>query len=311
MAALSVCVVGGGHWGLALAAAVGRAGNRALVVTRREDATLPEGAERADLARACKEAKLVIFAVPSHAARSSARALGDHLGGQHYVVHGVRGLVGDDLETVSDVLREETPVRRVGALGGPVLEPELLAGSPSVMVTGARFPEVNELLSEAFTSPGLRLYPTHDLRGLEWASALVGCVAIAAGYARGLGLNAGLIAAFMTRSIVEAGRIAVAAGGEDRTLLGLAGYGDLLAAVIQDDRPEIALGRALASGRTAEAALAEARHSVEAVELVPRILAWCEKRDVRTPIFRAIAVGMLGGHPPETLLQQLMTMPHV
>jgi glycerol-3-phosphate dehydrogenase (NAD(P)+) len=311
MGALSVCVVGGGHWGLALAAAIGRAGNRALIVTRRAELTLPEGCERAELARACDEARLVIFAVPSRAAREAARQLGDHLGGHHYVVHGVRGLVGDGLETVSEVLRQETPARRVGALGGPVLEPDLLAGAPSVMVTGARFPEVNELLAEAFTSPALRLYSTHDLRGLEWASALVGCVAIAAGYARGLGVNAGLVAAFMTRSIHEAARIAVAAGGEDRTLLGLAGYGDLLAAVLEDERPEIALGRALAGGKTAADALAEARHSVEAVELVPRILAWCEQRELRTPIFRALGLGILGGHPPDTLLHQLMTMPHV
>lgn len=309
MTARKVCVVGGGPWGLALSAAIGRAGHTALVVTRREG-PLPEGAERATLESACKEAKLVVFAVPSGVAHDAARELGNHLGGQHYVVHGVRGLVGTQLDSVSDVLRAETPTRRVGALGGPVLESDLLAGRPSVMVTGARFPEVNEMVMEAFTSPNLRLYPTNDLRGLEWGSALVGCIAIAAGFARGLGMSSGLVAAFMTRSVNEAARIAVAAGGEDRTLLGLAGYGDLLAAIIQDDRPEIVLGRALAAGKSTEEALAEVKVRVEAVELVPRILAWCERNDLRTPIFRALGQGILGGHSPEALLHQLMTMPH-
>ncbi len=310
MTARKVCVVGGGAWGLALAAAIGRAGNTALVVTRREGA-LPEGAERSTLAEACKEAKLVVFAVPTAVTHEAARELGNHLGGQHYVVHGVRGLVGDDLDTVSDVLRAETPTRRVGALGGPVLEADLLEGKPSVMVSGARFPEVNDAVSEAFSSAHLRLYPTNDLRGLEWGSALVGCIAIAGGFARGLGMSSGLVAAFMTRSVNEAARIAVAAGGEDRTLLGLAGYGDLLAAIIQDDRPEIALGRALAAGKSTQEALAEVKVRVEAVELVPRILAWCERKDLRTPIFRALGQGILGGHPAEKLLYQLMTMPHV
>lgn len=311
---MEVCVVGGGPWGLALAAAIGRAGNTALVVTRREHA-MPEGTRRATLEEGCKAARLVVLAVPTGVSHEVARELGDHVGGEHYVVHGVRGLVSregspDELETVSDVVRAETPVRRTGALGGPVLEADLMAGKPSVMVTGARFPEVNEVLGEAFASSSLRVYPTHDLRGLEWGSALVGCIAIAGGYARGLGMSAGLVAAFMTRSVNEAARIAVAAGGEDRTLLGLAGYGDLLAAIIQDDRPEIALGRALAAGKSKEDALAEVKLRVEAVELVPRIIAWCERHDLRTPIFRALAQGILGGHAPEALLHQLMTMPH-
>ena len=302
-------MVGGGPWGLALAASIGRAGGTALVVTRREG-LLPEGARRVTMREGCEAARLVIFAVPTGVAREVARELGDHLGGQHYVVHGVRGLVGDDLETVSDVLRDETPARRVGALGGPALEADLHAGRPSVIVTGSRFPEVNEVLTEAFASPSLRVYATHDLRGLEWGSALVGCIAIAGGFARGLGMSAGLVAAFMTRSVNEAARIAVAAGGEDRTLLGLAGYGDLLAAIVQDDRPEIVLGRLLASGKSREQALAGVKLRVEAVELVPRVLAWADKRDLRTPILHAIDQGILGGAPPEQLLHQLMTMPH-
>ncbi len=310
MSARKVCIVGGGPWGLALAAAVARAGNTAFIATRR-DGPLPDGVVKTDLAHGVRESRLVVFAVPTKVTHEAARELGNHMGGHHYVVHGVRGLVGAELETVSDVLRAETPTRRVGALGGPVLEADLLAGRPSVMVTGSRFPEVNEALSEAFTSPGLRLYATHDLRGLEWGSALVGCLAIAGGYARGLGMSAGLVAAFMTRSVNEAARIAVAAGGEDRTLLGLAGYGDLLAAIIQDNRPEVMLGRALAAGKTTEHALAEVKLHVEAVDLVPRVLAWCEKRDVRTPIFRALGLGILGGHSPAELLHQLMTMPHM
>ena len=39
---------------------------------------------------------------------------------------------------------------------------------------GSPFPEVNDAFAQAFRSPTLRVYSTADLRGLEWASALVG-----------------------------------------------------------------------------------------------------------------------------------------
>jgi len=262
-----------------------------------------------DAAEVGARARLVLLAVPSGVAREVARSLGAHLDGRHFVVHGVRGLVGDALETISGVVHDETPARRLGALGGPALASDLLAGRPCVMVCGSRYPEVNRALRAAFESPTLRLYQTGDLPGLEWASALVGCLAIAVGYARGLGLGPGLLAAVITRAVEEAARLAAAAGGHERTLLGLAGYGDLLASIGQTERPEVRLGESLAAGRTLQEALAQASQRVEAVELTGRIVVWAEAAGVRTPILSALANSILPGRASDTLVHELMTGP--
>jgi glycerol-3-phosphate dehydrogenase (NAD(P)+) len=254
-------------------------------------------------------------------ARSVARAIGPHLDGRHFIVHGVRGLVRvgddvdvpprpnpvtDDLETISDIVRDETPARRIGALGGPALAPDLLAGRPTVMVCGSRYPEVTLALREAFVGPLLRLYATEDLLGLEWASALVGCLAIGVGYARGVGLGPGLLAAFITRAVEEAGRLTAAAGGDARTLLGLAGYGDLLATIAQPERPEVLVGEALAQGKSLEQALTEAEQRVEAVELTGQLVAWAEARDVKVPVFGILARSVLTGRTSDALVRELM-----
>jgi glycerol-3-phosphate dehydrogenase (NAD(P)+) len=153
------------------------------------------------------------------------------------------------------------------------------------------------------------MYTTQDLRGLEWASALVGCLAIGVGYAEGLKLGPGLSAAVISRSVQEAARIAAAAGGDERTLLGLAGYGDLLASMTQKERPEVALGQALAEGRTLEEALAASKQRVEAVDLVPRVVGWAERAGVRCPIFTALTRGVLAAQPPASIVRELMTGP--
>ena len=92
------------------------------------------------------------------------------------------------------------------------------------------------------------------------ASALVGCLTIAVGYAQAMQTSPGLIAALISRSIGEASRIAAAAGGEEKTLLGLAGYGDLLASITQSERPEVIVGTALAVGRRDDVILATEFH---------------------------------------------------
>jgi glycerol-3-phosphate dehydrogenase (NAD(P)+) len=313
MARPTVAIVGGGVWGVALAAAAARTGGPTLLLSRRaHEGDLPAGVTRAHgEAELCAAARLVILAVPSAAARDVARSLGAHLDGRHLVVHGVRGLVGDAMETITEVVHDETPVRRLGALGGPVLASDLLAGRPSVMACGSRYPEVNRVLREAFVSAGLRLYATDDLVGLEWASALVGCLAIGVGYARGVGLSPGLLAAVITRGVEEAARLAASAGGQERTLLGLGGYGDLLASIAQTERPEVLLGEALAKRKPLAQALTEVGLRVEAVELAGRIVAWAEARDVHAPIFATIARGILPGRDPAELVHELMTGPMV
>jgi glycerol-3-phosphate dehydrogenase (NAD(P)+) len=157
----------------------------------------------------------------------------------------------------------------------------------------------------------LRLYTTGDLLGLEWASALVGCLAICVGYARGVGLGPGLLAALITRAVEEGARLAAAAGGNERTLLGLAGYGDLLASIAQAERPEVLVGEALAAGKPLDEALAQVRQRVEAVELSARIVMWAETRGIRAPVFKALANGILQGRATDALVHELMTAPLV
>ncbi|EYF06642.1 NAD(P)-binding domain-containing protein [Chondromyces apiculatus] len=306
---IKVGVVGGGPWGVALARAARRAGAEVILFSRREQPELRDGngENRPELTREyarVARARLLIVAVPSSSARAALRALGDHLDGGHAVVHGVRGLTGDELQTMSDLVREETPVKRVGALGGPVQAEELLRGMPSAMVCGSAFPEVLAAVSEAFQSSGLRVHGTPDLRGLEWASALVGCLAVGVGFAEGGGAGPGLVAALISRGVEEAARIAAAAGAEERTMLGLGGYGDLLASIGLEDRPEVVLGRALARGRSIEDAVAEARLRVEAIPLIPRVVQFARARGVQSSTFEALE-RVLQGDRPVALVERL------
>ena len=285
---LRVGIVGGGPWGSALALAARRAGSDVTLLSRRAQPEVAGHAKVTDDYAEIARSQLLVIAVPSTVVRPVLRALGDHLDGSHLVVHGIRGLGHEYLETVSDVVREETPARRLGALGGPVQAEELLVGRPSAIMCGSHYPEVHAAVTTAFQHGMLRVYGTPDLRGLEWASALVGCLAIGVGFAEQAGAGPGLLAASISRGMDEAARIAAAVGAEERTMLGLGGYGDLLASIALDDRPEVLLGKALARGASLEEAIVEARLRVEAIALIPRIVAFAKERRVPAATFDAL-----------------------
>lgn len=307
---MQIGVIGGGAWGVALAKAATRTGTDVLLYSRRgtegAQSSAP-GAGKVEIAHTYPEmakAKLLVLAVPSNVVRQVARSLGDHLDGAHLVVHGIRGLATDDLSTISDILRDETPVRRLGALGGPVQASELDRGFPSALIVGSRFGEVTSAVKKAFHSKSLRVYTTPDLRGLEWASALVGILSIGVGFGKESGAGPGLIAALISQGVDEAARIIAAAGAEPSTMFGLAGYGDLLASISLEDRPEVVVGRALARGKSLEEAVAEAKLRVEAIELLPRLIRFTKEKDVNAPGVDAL-VRLLQGAKPEMVLARL------
>jgi glycerol-3-phosphate dehydrogenase (NAD(P)+) len=303
----TVGILGGGPWGVALALSASRAGAAVTLHTRRENSRALAAGVRLTVDYATvAEARLLVIAVPSTVVRKVLREVGDHLDGSHLVVHGIRGLGHEHLETVSDVVRDETPVRRLGALGGPVQADELIRGRPSAMVCGSHYPEVIAAVTSAFQYSALRLYGTPDLRGLEWASALVGCLSVGVGFAEQAGAGPGLLAALISRGVDEAARIVAAAGADERTMLGLGGYGDLLASIALEDRPEVVLGKALGRGRSLEEATAEAELRVEAISLIPRIAAFAREQRVPAGTFDGLAE-ILKGAKASSLLEQMFT----
>jgi glycerol-3-phosphate dehydrogenase (NAD(P)+) len=300
----SIGVIGGGPWGVALARSAARSRGKVTLCTRRgQDITDTHFTITGDLAETAKS-KLVVIAVPSSVVRVVLRELGDHIDGSHMLVHGIRGL-DEHLMAVSDIMREETPARRIGALGGPVQADELHRGLPSAMVCGSHFPEVIAAVTQAFQHSSLRVYGTPDVHGLEWASAMVGCLAIGVGYAKEAGAGPGLLAALISRGVDEAARITAAAGCEERTMLGLGGYGDLLASIALDNRPEVIVGKALAHGKSVEEAIAEAKLRVEAIPLVPRIVTFAKERKVGCTTFQVIADVLKGGVKAPAMLERL------
>ncbi|MCA9706798.1 MAG: NAD(P)-binding domain-containing protein [Myxococcales bacterium] len=305
-----VAVLGGGSFGQGLARAAARVGQRVLLWSRRERAELGEGGITCttELSRLA-EAELLLFAVPSPYVGGLADALGRHLDGSHLLVHVSRGLVGDELHTVSEVLGARTPCRRVGALAGPLVASGLARGEPGGAIIGSHFPEVIEAVSDAIGGAHLRVYGTDDLMGVEIASALVGLVALTLGYAQQLGMGPGTLAVLGTRGLAEATRVGEVRGALARTFAGLAGAGDLVAAVAGDGRPELEFGKALALGLDLSTAAERAGAYIEGGALAGQVSAFGVRYGVQVPIADGLARLMKGQLSVAQLTEALMARP--
>jgi glycerol-3-phosphate dehydrogenase (NAD(P)+) len=308
----TVGIVGAGPFGSALASVVARAGRRVVLWSRDPAvveairarrasprlpaATLPALVEAtADPRVLARDARFIVLAVASTDVRERARELGGFLDGSHLVVHAVGALAAPGNERVSEVALAGLPTLRVGVLAGPALPVDLAAGHYASMVIASTFREVvSEGRRLLGAPPMLRVYGSHDLIGVELASALAGAYTIALGIADGLELGPGPRAVLVTRAVAEMSRLGVAAGAEARTFAGLAGLGNLLvrAAGGSDRSSDYSLGRRLAEGVVTAADRTEgARAALAGVELAARL-------KVRLPVLAGIAAVLTGDADP-------------
>ena len=312
-----IAVVGGGSFGRSLARAACRVGQRVILWSRHEQ-RLDAGDRLVTTTQLSelRQAELVFFAVPSPHVAALADELGKSLDGSHLLVHVSRGLIGPGLGTVSEVLATHTPCRRVGALAGPLVAKNLAEGHPGGAIIGSAFPEVIEAVTDAIGGPRLRVYGTDDVVGVEVASALVGLVALALGYSMGAslgrlgsGMEPGTLAVLATRGLAEATRVGEARGGSPRTFAGLAGAGDLIAAVAGDGRPEVEFGKALAEGLDLRAAAERAGAYIEGAAIATNVAAFGRRFGIEVPLSLGIAKLIAGEIDASQLAEALMARP--
>ena len=312
----AIGIVGAGQFGSSLASVLGRAGRRVIIWSRDHAvvesinakrrsprmpaATLPECVSAtADPRALATEARFIVLATTSSIVRERARELGDVLDGSHIVVHAIGALAHPGNERVSEVMVQGLPTLKVGVMAGPALPADLAEGEFSSMVIASVFDEVvaeGRRLMNA--PPGMRVYGSKDLVGVELASALSGAYTIALGLADGLGMGPGPRAVLITRAVAESSRLGVAAGAEARTFAGLAGLGNMLVRASGERSADYVLGRRIADGIvTGDNAKTEgARATITGLELAKSLR-------VRMPLLQGLGAVLTGKLEPRDAAQ--------
>jgi glycerol-3-phosphate dehydrogenase (NAD(P)+) len=302
---LRIGVVGAGGFGRAIALASARHGHD-VVVWSRKDRELPDPIRMSADIGAVEDCELIFVAVPARHAVSTAEQLGEVVDGRHLIIHVSRGLIGAELKTVTQVIRDKTVCRRIGALAGPLAADALAEGRPSGAILGTGFPELTEMARDALGGGELRIYDTPDVVGVELASATVGFLMVVLAYAQEIGAEPSTLAVLATRGMVEVSRVGQTLGAKEATFMGLAGLGDLIAAVAGDQRPEFQLGRALAQGAKLSNARGKVGAYVEGIDVARHMMEHARRLGLDTPISSTFVALSEGRINPDDAIQALM-----
>lgn len=319
---MQVTIAGSGGWGTALAILLHENGHdvtlwshfetesKQLAETHQNPylpgVTLPEGLHYSADPACAQGREMVVFATPSFAVRTTARAFAPYLAETPLLVSVTKGIEEGTGYRMSELVSQETG-RTVVALSGPSHAEEVSRGIPTGVVVACPERELAERVQNAFMCSRFRVYTSPDTAGIELGAALKNVIALCAGVCDGMGYGDNTKALLMTRGLAEVARLGMALGAHRETFAGLAGVGDLIVTGTSLHSRNRRAGILLGQGRSVEEAMQEVGAVVEGYYCARSAYELCQKQGVEMPIVEA-AYGVLyrGWNARDTVNQLLM-----
>jgi glycerol-3-phosphate dehydrogenase (NAD(P)+) len=333
-----VGVIGAGNFGSVIANIL--AMNRRVILFARDEAVVssilkthvhrgypmsPHIEPTSDLAYLAAQCDVIFPMVPSAHFRAMMKKLSPYLHPYHILIHGTKGfditlpegetiesvskLTREQVKTMSEVIREESVVVRVGCLAGPNLAKELAQRQPGATVVASHFNEVIQIGKKLLRNDRFQVYENNDIVGVEIAGVLKNIIAIASGALSGLGYGENAKGLLISRGAVEMVYLGRALGGDLKAFLGVAGIGDLVTTCNSPMSRNFTVGYRLAKGEKLEAILADMTEIAEGVNTV-RIAKKCaDHYKVRALITDRLYKVLFEGMTVEEALEFLMRYP--
>ena len=266
----TIAVIGSGSWGVALSIHLASMGNNVRIWSfDKEEARLINEEKKCkflpmavipnnivcknDFKEVIEGADFILHVTPSKFTRATVKQYKEFVDCEKQpIVVCSKGIEKDTTLTLDEVIKQEMPNARVGALSGPSHAEEVSIAVPTVLVAASKDEEVRKLVQDTFMNEKMRVYTSEDIKGVELGGALKNIIAFCAGVAAGLGYGDNTFAALITRGLTEIRRLGTKLGAESSTLYGLSGLGDLIVTCLSEHSRNRRAGKLIGQGKTIE-----------------------------------------------------------
>ena len=260
-----VGIVGAGAWGTSLAMQAVRGGNNVVIWAREREVVDSINNEstnhiflpnikldtRITATNELSEllpADMIFIVVPAQHFRKTCKKLKQYLLTNIPVIICSKGIEQGTNALMNNILSECIPQSSVMIMSGPTFAFEVAEGLPTAVTLACEDLEQGNIVSKAIATNYFRPYLSSDLIGVAIGGAVKNVLAIACGMLEGRNMGDNARASLITRGLAEVIRLAVALGGEYKTLNGLSGLGDLLLTATSSQSRNYSLGVAIGKG---------------------------------------------------------------
>lgn len=321
----SIAIIGSGSWGVALGIHLANLNNNVKLWSFSEEecnminrekrckflpkAVIPDNVEcYTDFKTVIEDTDFILQVTPSKFTRDTVKQYKEYVNPKKQpIIVCSKGFESDTMKTLDEVIQDEIPNARVGALSGPSHAEEVSLLIPTLLVIASHDERLLRDIQDTFSSETMRVYTSRDIKGVELGGALKNILAFCAGVAAGINLGDNTFAALITRGLTELSRLGVELGGRKETFYGLTGLGDLIVTCLSEHSRNRKAGMLIGQGKTLEETKLEVGMTIECIDNIEVAYNLAKLHGVEMPILECVYKVLYEKLEPKVALNILMT----
>lgn len=261
---MKVGILGSGAYGLALASILLR--NKMDVTTwshsleevnelitkrkspRLEGYTIPKELKLTnDLNDTVINKDLIVLAIPAFAFEDTVKKLSKIINKKQHVLIATKGIQQNTCLFLNDVF-EKYCSNRYAIISGPTFAVDIVKEAQIGLSLATKHNTTEQLIRKCFENNTTKFRRSKDIIGVEICAAIKNVMAIASGMLEGMNVTDSTRALFLTESMNDIKELISALGGKKKTILGYAGFGDILMTCTSKNSRNFSFGYLIGEG---------------------------------------------------------------
>lgn len=205
-----------------------------------------------DIKEVIADADIIVLAVPAKFTHSVCNQFKDFYNSKQVICIASKGIEQDTCLFLYDVVTNNIKTNNIAVISGGTFAIDMIKKVPVGLSLATKSNYAKERIIMAMQNDYVKLRYTKDIIGTEICGSIKNVIAIASGMIDGMGYPESTSTMFITESLHDIKELIKALGGDSKTILSYAGFGDLLLTCTSVKSRNYTLGKIIGENRPRE-----------------------------------------------------------
>lgn len=202
-----------------------------------------------DLCLAIKNSDVIVIAVATKYLRSVCEELKAFINKNQHIVIASKGIEEESCYFASKIVKECLNTKKLCTISGPSFAKDMANDEAIGLSLAATNRVTAKIVNQILVSENLKVRNTNDFIGVEICGTMKNIIAIAAGILEGLNVSESTKALFLTECLNDIRKLIKKMGGNEKTILSFAGFGDIILTCTSSSSRNYTLGKLIGEGK--------------------------------------------------------------
>lgn len=255
-----------------------------------------------NIEKAIDGSDIVVLAVATKFLSSVCDKIKPYIKDKHIIIAS-KGIEQDTYMFASSIVRKKLKTKKLATISGPSFAKDMATDELVGLSLATTNNKTRDIVIKALSSDTLKIRPNKDFLGTELCGTLKNVIALAAGMLDGINASESTKAMFLTESINDTRKLIRKLGGNEKTIMSFAGFGDILLTCTSKSSRNYTFGKMLGGG-SSKKELDEylSQTTVEGVYTLESVYGLIKQKRVKMPFINFIYDVVFGYRKKEDII---------